>query len=135
MITGLVHSGPISAIRFVGYIGLAFYLALIFMITREAYRLCRVTVGTPMEILTWYLCLPIIWEPMNFLFIYGAYDFAVPTQVYWVGLLKMLRNSIEARAAAEVDAPAPPRRRALIKVQRPPLAGAPRRPSLALPGL
>ena len=101
MITGQVHSGPISAIRFVGYVGLALWLVLLIVIAREAYKLCRATLGTSMQVFTWYLCLPIIWEPFNYVFIFGSYDFALPQQVYWVGILKMLRNSVEARQAGE----------------------------------
>ncbi len=41
MIVGQVHSGPISTIRYVGYLGLVIFLCLLTAAATEAWRLCR----------------------------------------------------------------------------------------------
>jgi hypothetical protein len=132
MIVGQVHSGPISAIRFVGYVGLLLHLGFIFAMAREAWRLCKATRGTFLQPLTFYVCIPIIWEPFNFVFIFGAYEFALPAALFGTGMLKMLRNTVDYHLSeratepeAESSAPLRPQRRFAPSVHRPSLAPRP----------
>ncbi len=101
MIIGQVHSGPISTIRFVGYVGLAIYMVLIIVLAREAWKLCKITRGTPYQALTFFFCLPVIYEPFGFVFIFGSYDYALPLTIFWAGLVKMLRNTVELNRVGE----------------------------------
>lgn len=47
MIVGCFHSGPISAIRYVGWVGLALYLTLLFAVAQYAWRLIKAAASTP----------------------------------------------------------------------------------------
>ena len=97
LIVGEVHSGPITAIRFVGYLGLLLYTCLLVAMAREALRLCRQTMKTELGALTWLICLPIIWETFSYFAIFGSYDSSMPTLIFNAGMLKMLRRSLEIR--------------------------------------
>ena len=118
MIIGQVHSGPVSAIRFVGYLGLALYMTLQIVMAREAWRLCRRTCRHHLALLVFYICLPIIWEPFAYALVFGSFDIALPLQLYWAGLLTMLRNSVEAREAV-ASTEVLPAARSVFDVRRP----------------
>lgn len=100
MITGQVHSGPISTIRYVGYVGLVIFLCLLVANAREAWRLCRQCQGTEFFTLSMLICLPIIFTPFSFVFIYGSFDTDLPAVLISTGMLKMLRTSFEEYKAA-----------------------------------
>jgi hypothetical protein len=104
MIQGAVHSGPVSAIRFVGYVGLLLFLILQVLIVRFAWQLVRRAQGTGFSLLSLYIGLPAIWELGHFVLIFGAYEHALPEAIFAVGMLKMLENSMnEANRKLDVD--------------------------------
>jgi hypothetical protein len=95
MIMGGVHSGPVSAIRFVGYVGLALYLVLLTFMAIEAWRCCIRAKGTPFQILAFFVAIPIIIEPLFFVLIFGAFDASVPNTIFALGMLRMIKNSLD----------------------------------------
>ncbi len=95
LVTGGVHSGPISAIRYVGYVGLALYMALIIAMARQAYRLIVTTKTTQVLAPVMFLCLPIIYDPIGYTLIFGALDQSYPQAIFHLGLLKFLTNAVE----------------------------------------
>src|SRR4030095_4354967 len=109
MLTGAVHSGPISAIRYVGYVGLALYTWFLIVAARTAYRLVRKAQNTECFCPALFMCIPIIFEPFYYWVIFGAYDSSLPTAIYSAGLLKMLSNSLDDREK-ELERVAPSRR-------------------------
>jgi hypothetical protein len=94
MIQGAVHSGPVSAIRFVGYLGLTLFLILQVILVRWAWQLVRRAQATEFRFLGLFIGLAAIWEPFNFVFIFGAYEHALPEVIFTCGMLKMLENSM-----------------------------------------
>lgn len=94
MILGNVHSGPISTIRVAGYAGFAIFLLLTVQIAVAAARAIRRATGTPIEAMAYFISLPLIFEPFNFVFIFGGFDSALPTTIFSLGVLKMLENTI-----------------------------------------
>jgi hypothetical protein len=96
MIIGQVHSGPISAIRFVGVVGLLLYLIFAFYMAYMAFRIARACLGTELSTLVLFLCMQMIWQPVNFIAVFGSYDGNLPQQIYWAGLLKMVGNTLQA---------------------------------------
>ena len=94
MITGSVHSGPVSSIRYGGYIGLALLLTFLVAQAREAWSLIRRAFSTPFRILALFVCVPIVIEPVFFTLIFGAYENAIPESLYNLGMLRMLGNSL-----------------------------------------
>jgi hypothetical protein len=94
MIQGAVHSGPVSAVRFVGYLGLTLFLLLQVIVVRWAWQLVKRAQSTQFSFLSLFIGLAAIWEPFNFVFIFGAYEHALPEVIFTCGMLKMLENSI-----------------------------------------
>jgi hypothetical protein len=95
LLDGDFHSGPVSTIRFVGYIGLALILPLFFLLMRMAWRLSYLSLGTKYETCTLFYCIPIIILPMFFILVFGDYRLGLVTILYSVGIMNSLKSSIE----------------------------------------
>ncbi len=95
MIVGNFHSGPISTIRITGYVGLVIYLALLITIARMAWRLARRASNTWLQPLALFVCLPPIFEPFFFVFVFGGFDSSLPNTMFALGMLKLLANSLD----------------------------------------
>lgn len=95
MVSGQFHSGPVSSIRFVGYVGLAFYLILLFLLAQAAYRLINKSRGTPYNFLAMFLGIPTLTYPIFFLIIFGAFEVDIINSLFYTGAVKMIDNSIK----------------------------------------
>lgn len=95
MIDGDVHSGPVSSIRFVGYIGLVLFLPLLFMQAAYSYRVINASRGTPYEMLSLYLGIPSMTLPLIFIFVFGDFRTDFVIILFNVGMMKMIRSSVE----------------------------------------
>ena len=92
-----------------------------FTVALEAWRICRVSEGTPFQPLALFVGLPLIYFPFHFIAIFGSYDNDVPTILLGAGMLKMLRASLDeyrsqldaARTRTEPIAPLPEARSAI----------------------
>lgn len=93
MIQGAFHSGPISAIRFVGVVGLALYLALILYLAVRGFGILRATAGSPYFPIAMMAVLPALYEPFQYVFIFGSYDSGLPTTLFTCGLFKLVENN------------------------------------------
>jgi O-antigen ligase len=95
MISGAVHSGPVGTIKFVGYLGLAIFVALLIVVSRTAWKICRRARGTPYFPYALYMGVPAIFGPFNFIFIYGAFEHDLANYLITGGMLKMLDISLD----------------------------------------
>lgn len=100
MIMGGVHSGPISTIRAVGILGLAAYTVFLVLFARFAWRLIRKAQNTPFFPLALFLGIPVVWEPFGYFFIFGGFENSLPNSIFTLGLLNMLKNSLQRAPAA-----------------------------------
>lgn len=89
------HSGPVSAIKFVGYVGLILYLALLTQTAKLSVRLIRRALHTPFQALALYICIPAFIGPIFYVFIYGNYGEDLPTTIFAIGMMRMLGNSLD----------------------------------------
>jgi len=96
MLIGSFHNGPLSAMRFVGAVGFILYYALIVVVALYAARLIRAAEGTDFYPLALFIGLALIWEPINYVLIFGAYDSGIPNTIFSLGMLKMIDNSLRA---------------------------------------
>ena len=96
MIMGSFHSGPLSTIKVLGVVGLLLYYPLMVYMAVLAWRLCRRAYGTKSFTLALFIGIPIIYEPFNFVFIFGGIDSNYPRMLFWAGLLNMLSNHLGA---------------------------------------
>jgi len=95
MITGAFHSGPLSTIKFIGAVGLSLYYPLMCYMAVLAWRLCKRARGTEAFTLALFLGIPIIYEPFNFVVVFGGLDSNYPQLLFWAGLLNMTSNYLE----------------------------------------
>jgi hypothetical protein len=96
MITGSFHSGPLSTIKFIGVVGLCLYYPLMCYMAVIAWRVCKRARGTKAFTLALFVGLPIIYEPFNFIVIFGGLDGNYPQLLFWAGLLNMVSNYTSA---------------------------------------
>lgn len=94
MIVGNIHNGPLSAIRYVGYLGLLLFLLFIGVLAAYAWRLACRAQGTPYFPLALFAGLPVLYEPFNYVFIFGAFDASLPASIYALGMLKLVDNTV-----------------------------------------
>lgn len=95
MIQGAYHSGPLSAIRYVGIIGLLLYVALLLLLASQAVKFIRRATGTAFLPAALFIGIPLIFEPFNYLFIFGGYDSGISNTIFNAALLKMLDVSLK----------------------------------------
>jgi len=95
MITGTFHSGPLSTIKFIGMVGLALYYPLICYMAVLAWRLCKRAQGSNAATLALFVGIPIIYEPFNFVVIFGALEGNYPQTLLSAGLLMMTQRYLE----------------------------------------
>ena len=94
MIIGAFHNGPLSAIRFVGIVGLVLYYTLLIYSAVYAWRLIRITRNTDFFPFALFVGLALIWEPFNYTLIFGAFDSGFPNALFNAGMLKLVHNSV-----------------------------------------
>lgn len=94
-INGDFHNGPLSAIRFVGIVGLIFYTLLLFGRAAYAYRLYKDARGTPYYVPAILFAMTCIYAPFHFFLIFGAFNKELPGMILSVAGLRLLRNSLD----------------------------------------
>jgi hypothetical protein len=107
MITGTFHSGPLSTIKYIGIVGLCLYYPLMCYMALFAWRLCLRARGTKAFSLALFVGIPIIYEPFNFVFIFGGLDGNYTQLLFWGGLLNMTSNFVDRLAPSAVLSPIP----------------------------
>jgi hypothetical protein len=111
MITGTFHSGPLSTIKYIGVVGLTLYYPLLCYMAVLAWRLCRRARGTKVFPLALFVGIPIIYEPFNFVVVFGALELSYVKMLFWAGLMNMTTNYLDRLAplARALRIPTPPR--------------------------
>lgn len=98
MITGAFHSGPLSTIKFIGVVGLVLYYFLMCYMAVLAWRVCKRARGIGAFTLAFFVGMPIIYEPFNFVLIFGGLDHNYPQLLFWAGLLFLTSNYLDRLA-------------------------------------
>jgi len=94
LVTGNYHSGPVSAIRTIGYVGLAVMVIAMLRLMVHAHRQilrCRGTKWFPVAL---FFCIPIIWHPVFFIFVFGGFQKDAVLIMLNAGMLRMLENNL-----------------------------------------
>jgi hypothetical protein len=102
MIQGTYHSGPISSIKRVGYIGLVILLVYMIAMARYAWRLIEKTAGSPYQLITLYYGIPIITCPIIFVFVFGDYN-DILGMISTLGIFKMISASFQTYKSKQPD--------------------------------
>ncbi len=98
MITGTFHSGPLSTIKYIGVVGLVLYYPILCYMAVIAWRLCRRAQGTKVFPLALFVGIPIIYEPFNFVIVFGALELSYVKMLFWAGLMNMTSNYLDRSA-------------------------------------
>ena len=115
LIQGAFHSGPLSAVRYVGVVGLALYLVLLVTAAVYAWKLIRRSHRTDYFPLALFVGIPAVYEPLQYTLVFGAFDSGFPTTLFVCGMLKLISKGCDAhRPQTQLIAVAP---RSLAKAQ------------------
>ena len=95
LINGNYHSGPVSFIRTVGYLGLAIFGVGLLAVLIASHRLLRSVKGTPYFGIVALVCVPAIAHPFIFFFVIGTFSSGVSTFFLNIGLICFFRNNID----------------------------------------
>ena len=96
MVTGSFHNGPLSSIKYIGIVGFALYYPLMCYMAFFAWRLCKRSRGTKAFTLALFVSIPVIYEPFNFVFVFGGLDSNYSQLLFWAGLLNMSQRYLES---------------------------------------
>jgi hypothetical protein len=96
MITGSFHSGPLSTIKYIGVVGLVLYYPLMCYMAVLAWRTCIRARGTKAFSLALFVGIPIVYEPFNFVVVFGGLDSNYSQLLFWAGMLNMTKRYVES---------------------------------------
>lgn len=100
MLAGDFHSGPITTIRVMGYSGLLVLITAMLLVAIRAHKLIIYSRKKPYFREVIFFCLPLVWFPLFFVFIFGSFKASIPTFFLQVGLLRLLEINLKGREEA-----------------------------------
>jgi len=101
MITGDYHSGPVSAVRFVGYIGLALFTALLIANAKYAWKIINISKNTAYFPVALFFGIAAIYHPVCFWFIFGSFGGDFIQAIFTLGMLNMVDRSLKKQLVVE----------------------------------
>jgi hypothetical protein len=104
LLTGAYHSGPLTAIRYVGTVGMLLMYALMIMAAYYSTVYVRLCWGTLLQPLAIFVAIQSIWTPIHYTLVFGGYDAQLPNTLLMAGLLRLL---IRMQHEMQAEAPQP----------------------------
>ena len=104
-LTGAFHSGPLTAIRYVGICGLFLFYVLSIAAAFYAYKSVNKCRGTALLPVAIFFAIQLIWGPIHYTFVFGGYDSSLPDLLFQVGCLRLILRMADEwkkNAAAKV---------------------------------
>lgn len=95
LITGDIHSGPLSVARTVGYVGSILFLGLYIMAGVYAHRLIKEARNTPFFPIALFFGIPAIYTPFHFIFIYGSFKSDFPHLILMIAYLQLISRGLK----------------------------------------
>jgi hypothetical protein len=103
MITGDYHSGPVSAVRFVGYIGLVLFTALLIANAKYAWKIINSSKKTVFFPLALFSGVVAIYHPICFWLIFGGYGGDFIQAIFTLGMLNLIQRSIKKEESLTIE--------------------------------
>ncbi len=94
MASGDYHSGPVQMIRIIGYAGLAVVLLAQIRLAMLAHRQIMRCKGTEWYSVALLFGIPLVWNPVYFIFIFGDFKSASITLLIGIGMVRLLENNL-----------------------------------------
>jgi len=91
---GDYHSGPVSTIRVIGYIGLIFFVLAQIRLAIHAHRQIMRARGTEWFPLALFIGIPLIWGPLFFIVVFGDFKVNISTFLMSCGMVRLLENNL-----------------------------------------
>lgn len=101
MLAGDFHSGPVTSIRVVGYVGLAVFLLALIVLAVRAHKLIMRSTGQSYFREVLFFCLPMVWQPLFFVLVMGNYKYAAPLFFLQIGMLRLLERNLKPSTGAQ----------------------------------
>lgn len=101
LVNGDYHSGPVSTIRTIGYVGLAVLLLAKIRLAVHAHRQIMRCKGTEWFTLALFTGIPLIWAPVFFVFIFGGFSLDSVSFLAGVAMIRLLENNLPLPAYAK----------------------------------
>lgn len=112
LMTGDLHSGPLSTLKFAGGIGVVLFTLLTLVIAWRFIKLWSRVKHTPLAFPVAFYAIGACYFPIKFVFIFGAFKGDLPTLIIMAGMLRMFEKSAVLyevqQAEAAAAAPATP---------------------------
>ena len=105
MLTGSYHSGPVQTIRTVGYVGLVVILLAMFRLAAHFHRLIKRVKGSEWFQPVFFMAIPALTYPIQFVFIYGDFKTAMALLFFSFGICRLLQYNLPL--GQTVDSPVP----------------------------
>jgi hypothetical protein len=87
---GSFHNGPLTTIRYVGLAGLFLFYVLAITSAVQACHCVRKCKGTLLQPVALFLAMQLVWFPIHFTLIFGAYNVDMPQMIFLVALLRLV---------------------------------------------
>ena len=94
IIRGSLHNGPLSSIRYGGFVGLCLLTALMIGTAFFAFKVVKASAGTVYAPIAFFTSIPLIYEPFSFFLIFGAYDQHMAQYFLGAGMLNLINRSL-----------------------------------------
>lgn len=104
IIRGSLHNGPLSSIRYGGFVGLILLTALMIYTAIYALKIVRASGGTVYAPIAFFTAIPLLYEPLAFFAIIGAYDNNMTLYFLGVGMLNLINRSLPHPVGAALRA-------------------------------
>lgn len=91
---GDYHSGPVSTIRVIGYIGLFFFLLAQVRLAVHAHRQINRCRGTEWFPVALFVGIPMITGPLIFVFLFGDFKLGAGAYLLSIGMCRLLENNL-----------------------------------------
>ena len=102
---GSFHSGPLTTIRYCGIFGLILFYVFMITCAVVSVRCVRQARGTMLQPLAIFLAIQLVWIPVNFTLVFGAYNVDMPQQIFLAGLLRLLIRMFDTERSGVARAP------------------------------
>lgn len=94
MAAGNYHSGPVSTIRAIGYLGLIIFLISQIRLAVHAHRQIKRAANSSWLPLTIFIGIPIVYSPFFFVFVFGEIGFSISAFLISAGMIRLLENNL-----------------------------------------
>jgi hypothetical protein len=94
LMTQAYHSGPVQTVRVTGYVGLIVLLFAMIVVAVRAHRLILRYRGTEWFGTILFMTLHMVWHPIFFVFVFGAFKEDMPALLMNMGILRLLEKNL-----------------------------------------